>query len=117
MKLPKERLPHEPPRLHRTSDRPHDRAGVMRYADQTSRAMAGKMDDEIRTAILRHTGESEIVLADVARLGVQKIMPDGTIVFAYDGVDLLRFWPIEFHTDNSGDAFKVTVSQKFQKLA
>ena len=83
---------------------------------EIARVSASSTDDLISAAILRQTGQPEIILADLARLGCRKVLPDGTEVFAYDGVDLVRFWPMDVQTGLSPTGFKVTASRQYQLL-
>ncbi len=77
-----------------------------------------RRDDEvIRSAILRATGKDHLVMADVARLGVLKVMmASGTEVVAYDGVDLVELWPITIETVQDGSETKSVISRKYRVL-
>ncbi|MCP4209756.1 MAG: hypothetical protein GY767_22325 [Shimia sp.] len=84
---------------------------------QAAEKSACHYDEVVRSAILRVTGKDHLVMADVARLGVLKVMmASGTEVFAYDGVDLVEFFPMTFETVQDGVATKLVVSRKYRVL-
>ena len=84
--------------------------------NQITRSPADKTDAVIRSAILKQSGKTELVLADVARFGVLKIYPDGTEIFAYDGLDLIRFFPIEISTVETKGKTTLTAKRNYQLL-
>lgn len=90
---------------------------IEQIASNLSKTTAGKTDDIIRAAILKETGATELILADVARHGVRKMFPDGREVFSYSGVDLVCFWPLEFENGHNGDGYTLTVTRKYQLLS
>jgi hypothetical protein len=90
---------------------------IEQIASNLSKTTAGKTDEIIRAAILKETGATELILADVARHGVRKLLPDGRDIFAYKGVDLVCFWPLEIENGRNGDAYTLTVTRKYQLLS
>lgn len=86
-------------------------------ARQMSRSLAGGVDDILRKAIIAHTGSEAIDLTDLARRGRLAKFPDGTEVFSYDGVDLIRFWPVRFCQSSDSDCYRLRAVQDYQLLS
>lgn len=85
-------------------------------SQELSRSIAAHGDNVVRRAILLHTGADEVVMADVSRLGSVAWLPDGSEVFSYDGVELIRLWPVQLSTKIENGSTVVTASRQYQML-
>lgn len=83
---------------------------------ELSQGIATQDNNILRKAILRHTGGAELVMADVARLGRVARFPDGSEVFSYGGVDMIRFWPVQVSTKVEGISNIVTATRQYEML-
>lgn len=86
-------------------------------AQQLSSSLAAGVNDILRKAIIAHTGCETIDLVDLARRGRLAKFTDGTEVFSYDGVDLIRFWPVRFCPPSDRDCYRLRLVQDYQLLA
>lgn len=86
-----------------------------KYQD-VAKALAADSDELLRAAILRHTGQGDVVAADIKRFGVMKQLPDRSQIFAYDGVDLVRIWPVEVTTGLEGLRVMLRATRRYQVI-
>ena len=84
--------------------------------DVSLRGLVEETEATIKVAIRRHTGQDEISMIDVRRLGAMRAYPDGTEVFSYDGVDLVAFQPLEVKYDTTLAGTTVRLSRKHRLL-
>ena len=77
--------------------------------------MVSQKDGIISTAISESAGEGW-TMADIRNRGVLKRMPDGTEIFAFDGVDLIQFYDVEFETKTEGFKMIMTAKQNYRIL-
>lgn len=87
--------------------------------DGLAKQVARETDDLIFKAIddFVDDGFSSIqTLHDISRRGHMTCMPDGTEIFAYDGVALIKFWPVILGTQVEAGYYTVKASRKYQKL-
>ncbi len=91
-------------------DTPRDRvtAGL---ATQVAR----QTDNLILRAIDEYTTEL-FTLGDVAARGHRTTMPDGSEIFTYDNVPLIRFEPVSMGVEVKNHSYSVTVSRRYEKL-
>lgn len=80
-----------------------------------SRGVATEGDEIVRRAILLHTGK-DVVMTDVARLGRVARFNDGTVVFSYGGIDLIRLWPMQVKTIHENGLTVMKASQQYEML-
>lgn len=84
--------------------------------NKLSRSVASQGENVVGRAILLHTGDEEISLVDVARLGRVARFPDGSMVFSYGGVDLIRLWPVQVATKVENGSTVLTATRQYEML-
>ena len=72
-------------------------------------------EEQIKAAIDYMIGEPWSI-NDIAGRGEMKIYPDKTEVFVFDGVELIRFYPIETITEQKGISTFFKLKQPYELL-
>lgn len=86
------------------------------HMEEVTKNMVSQKDEIISTEITKLVGEGW-TMADVKNKGVLKRMPDGTEVFAFDGVDLIQFYDVEFETKTEDFKMLMTAKQRYRLLS
>lgn len=60
--------------------------------------------------------ENPSPVSDVARLGRVARFPDGSMVFSYGGVDLIRLWPVQVATKVENGSTVLTATRQYEML-
>lgn len=89
---------------------------ISEKAEALSISLAAGVDDILRKAIVTHTGSETIDLVELARHGRLAKFPDGTEIFSYDGVDLIRFWPCRFIHSHDKHCYRMRAVRNYQLL-
>jgi hypothetical protein len=77
--------------------------------------MSSKINATLADLIVDLTG-SPIDLNEVKRLGLLIKESDGSEVYTYDGVPLLRMWPAKVSHERDSHGFTVKVVQNYQVM-
>ena len=84
---------------------------------QISFSMCEQKEEEIKKAITHVIGRDNWTIEELKGRGSINIYPDKTELFVFDGVDLLRFYPIETKREkNSFGNIILKTTRNFERL-
>lgn len=80
-------------------------------SNNISSGVVAKKEAEILEAVSLVTNPA---LLDPKRLSC--LVVGGVETFCLDGVQFVRFWPVEYRTERTEDGWKIVATQSFQRL-
>lgn len=81
---------------------------------KTASQIADSFDQVIFEAVDKVTDSRRLSASEMMRRGSVARMPDGTEVFSFDGVEMVRFHPLEFKTEDIGCKIVTTTTRRYQ---
>ncbi|WP_299078630.1 hypothetical protein [uncultured Paraglaciecola sp.] len=81
-----------------------------------ARSITNKTDELIMSTLKAHTELTEIEIAEVIHRVGKHYYSDGTEVWLFDGVPLIRFWPLQYEDIESKTGWSMKATRSYQLL-
>jgi hypothetical protein len=85
---------------------------MKQYINNLTDQMIIRRDELISASVMDKLGDSIVLSKNIDRM-CKKTYPDGTEVYAIDGKDIIKFYPMQFEQVVKGNSIKLKATQKY----